>query len=81
MSPDQLKTVVELYDMEIRQKISTPNCQKLKLRLRYFDARNEVVTSRRGLSGIVRKKEFAMSGKQKGAVFERRPMHFPARRS
>ena len=47
----QLKTVFELYDMEIHQKISVPNDQKLKimvkrsvdqkLRLRNFDARNE----------------------------------------
>ena len=59
----QLKTVLELYDMEIHQKMSMPNYQKLKtmvkrrkdqkLRLRNFDARNErietetVVTSRR----------------------------------
>ena len=28
--PDQLKTVLELYDMEIHQKISIPNYQKLK---------------------------------------------------
>ena len=27
---DQLKYVLELYDMEIHQKISVPNCQKLK---------------------------------------------------
>ena len=27
---DQLKIVLELYDMEIHQKISMPNCQKLK---------------------------------------------------
>ena len=60
---DQPKTVLELYDMEIHQKISMSNCQKLKTmvkksfdqkhRLRNFDARNErietgaVVTSRR----------------------------------
>ena len=47
---DQLKTVLELYDMEIHQKISMPDHQKLKkmvkrsidqkLRLRNFDARN-----------------------------------------
>ena len=59
---DQLKTVLELYDMENRQKISMPDYQKLKtmvkrstdqkLRLRNFDARNErietgaVVTNR-----------------------------------
>ena len=45
----QLKTVLELYDMEIHQKISMPNCRKLttmvkrsvdqKLRLQNFDAR------------------------------------------
>ena len=44
----QLKTVLELYDMEIHQKISMPNCQNMKtmvkrsidqkLRLRNFDA-------------------------------------------
>ena len=48
---DQLKTALELYDMEIHQKISMPNYHKLKtmvkrrkdqkLRLRNFDARNE----------------------------------------
>ena len=27
---DQLKTVLKLYDMEIHQKISVPNYQKLK---------------------------------------------------
>ena len=27
---DKLKTVLELYDMEIRQKISVPNYPKLK---------------------------------------------------
>ena len=67
---DQLKTVLELYDMEIHQKISKPDYQKMKtmvkrsldqkLRLRNFDARTEriekwaVVTSRRGTSGIER---------------------------
>ena len=83
---DQLKTVLELYDMEIHQKKSMPNYQKLKtmvkrnidrkLRLRNFDGRNEkietgaVVTSRRGLSGIERGKGFS---KAKMSVFERRP--------
>ena len=47
---EQLKTVLELYDIEIHQKISMPNYQKLKtvekrtldqkLRLRNFDARH-----------------------------------------
>ena len=68
--PDQLKTVLELYDMEIHQKISRPDYQKLKtmvkrrkdqkLLLRNFDARSEkietgaVVTSRRRLNGVER---------------------------
>ena len=49
---DQIKTVLELYDMKIHQKISMLNCQKKlkkmvkrsvdqKLRTRNFDARNE----------------------------------------
>ena len=47
---DQLRTVLELYDMEIHEKKSRPDYQKLKtmversidqkLRLRTFDARN-----------------------------------------
>ena len=47
---DQLKTVLELYEMEIHQKISMPNYQKMKtmvkrrkdqkLRKRNFDARH-----------------------------------------
>ena len=64
----QLKTVLEVYDMEIHQKISMPNCQKLrtmvkrsidqKLRLRNFDARHgkietrAVVKNRKRLSGV-----------------------------
>ena len=63
----QLKTVFELYDMEIHQKISVPNYQKLrstvkrrtdqKLRLRIFDARHgkiksqAVVKNRKGIIG------------------------------
>ena len=79
---DQLKTVSELYDMEIHQKTSMPNYQKLKtmvkrsidqkLRLRNFDARHEkcetgaVVTSRRGLSGIERGRDICYQWKAKG---------------
>ena len=66
---DQLKTALELYDIEIHQKISRPDYQKSKtmvkrstnqeLRLRNFDARNEkietgAVVTCRGLSGIER---------------------------
>ena len=80
----QLKTVLELYDMEIRQKISIPNFQKLKtmvkrrkdqnLRLRKFDARHEriesgaVVKNRQGLSGVGGGKDLFASGKKKGSV-------------
>ena len=65
---DQIKTVLHLYDMEIHQKISMSNYQKLrtmvkrsidqKLRLRNFDARQgkietgAVVKSRKRLSGV-----------------------------
>ena len=53
---DQLKTVLELYEMEIHQKISTPNYQKIedhgekesihqKLRLRNFDAKHGRIES------------------------------------
>ena len=64
----QRKTVLELYDMEIHQKVSMPKYRRLKtmvkrnkdqkLRLRNFDARNErieigaVFTNRRGLRGV-----------------------------
>ena len=79
---DQLKTVFELYDMEIHQKISMPNYQKLKtmvkrsidqkLQLGNFDASNErietgaVETSRRGLSGIGRGQGVWYQWKAKG---------------
>ena len=64
----QLKTVLELCDMEIHQKISMPNYQKLKtmvkrsmdqkLRLRNFDARHgrietgAVIKNRKEMSGV-----------------------------
>ena len=57
---DHSKTVLELYDMEIHQKISTPNCQTLKtmvkrsidqkLRLQNFDARNERIETGSGVA-------------------------------
>ena len=65
---DQLKNVLELYDMEIHQKTSVPHYQTLKtmvkrcidqqLRLRNFDARHgriesgAVVKSRQGIIGV-----------------------------
>ena len=67
---DQLKTVLEFYDMEIHQKISKPDYQMLKtivkrsieqkLRVRNSDARNEgietgsVATNRRGQRDVDR---------------------------
>ena len=79
---DQLKTVLELYDMEIHQKIPMPNCQKLKtmvkrrkdqeLRLRNFDAGHgriksgAVVKSRKGLIGVEGGKGVCYERKEKG---------------
>ena len=84
---DQLKTVLELYDKDIHQKISMPNYQKLKtmvkrsidqkLRLRNFDARHEkietaaVVKSRKGLSGVEKRKRFLLPVKRKKASVRR----------
>ena len=78
----QLKTVLELYDMEIRQKTSFPNYQKLKttvkrsidlkLRLRNFDARHgkiesgAVIKNRKGLSGVDGGKGICYQWKEKG---------------
>ena len=79
---DQLKTVLELYDMEIHQKISVPNWQKLKTmvkrstdqkhRLRNFDARHwriesgAVIKSRKGLSDVEGGKSICYRWKEKG---------------
>ena len=79
---EQLKTISELCEMEIHQKISMPNYQKLKtmvkrsidqkLRLRNFDARHgkietrAVVKSRKGLSGVGRGEGKCYQWKEKG---------------
>ena len=79
---DQLKTVLELHDMEIHQKISVPNHQKLKtvvkrtvdqkVRLRNFDARHgriesgAVVKNRTGLIGVEGGKGICDQWKEKG---------------
>ena len=76
----QLKTVLELYDMEIHQKIPMPNYQKLrtmvkrsvnqKLRLRNLDARHgrsetgAVVKNRKGLSGVEAGKDVCYQWKE-----------------
>ena len=85
---DQLKTVLELYEMQIHQTTSVPNYRKLKtmvkrrkdqkLRLRNFDARHgriesgAVVKSRKGIIGVE-------GVERKRPVFARRPLQFPPR--
>ena len=77
----QLKTVVELYDMEIHQKISMPISQKLKtmvtrsinqkLRLRNFDARHGRIETRAMVNnqkGNEEEKVSVTSGKEKASV-------------
>ena len=70
---DQLKTVLELYDMEIHQMIAKPNYQIVqKLRLRSCDARNERIETGRwlrdaGVNVVLKEdKEFAVHSRQKG---------------
>ena len=79
---DQFKTVLELFDMEIHQKISFPHCQKLKtmvksrkdqkLRLRNFDAGHRkiesraVIKSRKGIIGVEGGKGICYHWKEKG---------------
>ena len=79
---EQLKTVLELCDMEIHQKISMHQHQRLntmvkrsidqKLRLRNFDARHgkietgAVVKSRKGSSGVEIGKGICYQWKEKG---------------
>ena len=81
---DQLKTVLELCDIEIHKNISLPNYHKLKtmvkrsidqkLRLRNSDARHDkietgaVVTSHSGLSGIEIQRYLSPVERKKGSV-------------
>ena len=78
----QLKTLSEIYDMQIHQKISMPNYQTLKtmvkrsidqkLRSRNFDVRHgrietgAVVKNRKGLSGVEGGKGMCYQWKEKG---------------
>ena len=91
---DQLKTVLELYEMEIHQKVLMRNYQKMKtmvkrsedqkLRLRIFDASHgrietgAVVKNRKGLSSVEGGKGRCYQWKSKRPVFEGRPVQFPA---
>ena len=86
----QLETVSELHDMEIHQRISRFDYQKLKtmvkrredqkLRLRNFDARNErigtkaVVNNSRDQRGVERGEGECYQWKAKWTVFERRKL-------
>ena len=90
---DQLKTVLELYNMEIHQKISMLNYHNLKtivkrnidqkLRVRNFDVRHgriesgAVVQSRKGLICVEGGKGVSYQWKKR-PVFEGRPLQFPA---
>ena len=52
---DQLKTILELYDMEIHQKISLPNYQKLKTMVKREKRSGKsaaVVKNRKGIIGV-----------------------------
>ena len=91
---DQLKTVLELYDIEIHQKISMPNYQKLKtmvkrsidqkLRLRNFDVRHGKIETGssgqewKGLKWYWKRTRSLLSVERKRPVFERRAVQFPA---
>ena len=52
----QLKTVLELYDMEIHQKISMPNCQNLKTPGTGKLDQEAVVKNRKGINRRMRKR-------------------------
>ena len=89
----QLQTASESYDMEIHQKISMPNDQKLKtmvkrsidqkLRLRNFDARHgrigtgAVVNCHKGLNGVERGKGIWYQWKEKGKCSKGDQCSFP----
>ena len=91
----QLKTVLDLCDLEIHQKISNPDYQKLKtmvkrstdqkLRLRNFDARHGKVEtgavgkSRKGAIGVEGGKRNLLPVERKRPVFARRLLQCPPR--
>ena len=84
---EHLRTVLELYEMEIHQKISIPNHRKLKtmvkrsfdqkLRLRNFDARHEkietgaVIKNQKALKGVEGGKGVCYQWKEKGQCSKR----------
>ena len=88
----KLKTVTELCDLEIHQKISEPDYQRLKTmvkrsidekpRSRNFEARNEriekgaAVNNRRDQRSVERVRRMLATER---AVFERKSLQFPVR--
>ena len=82
----QLKTVLELYDMEIHQKKSVPNYQKVENHGEK-EYRSEtsatksggVVKSRKGLIGVEGGRGICYRWKEKGQCSQGRPMQFPTR--
>ena len=90
----QLKTVLELHDMESHQKISVPNYQKLKtvvkriigqkLRLQSLtqEWENWIRSSDKepkGSNRRWRRKRYLLPVERKRPVFARRPLQFPPR--
>ena len=86
----QLKTVLELYDTEIHQKISMPKISKIEdngkeeysTKLRRKTRENWNRSSGQELTGNEwrwRRTRNLLSVESKMSVFERRPMQFPAR--
>ena len=89
----QLETVLESYDMEIHQKISMPNYQKLKtvvkrsmdqkVRLRNFDATHGKIETGagKGSSGVERGKGKCYQWKEKGQCSKGDQCSFPHERN
>ena len=85
---DQLKTVLELYDREIHQKISKPDYRRLStmvkrsidqtLRSRNFDARMRDLKHEQWLRIAEVQENAAVSVESQRAVFERRQRQFLA---
>ena len=88
LESDQLKTVLELYAMEIHQKITVPNYQKLKTMVkRSIDQKLRLINFETGAVVMNRRESSGMKGtgsllpvERKRTAFERRPMQFPARK-
>ena len=90
---DQLKTVLEFYEMEIHQKVLMPNYQKLKtsidqkLRLQKFDTRHGRIEAgaadknRKGMSGVEGGKGTCCQWKEKSPCSDQCSFRHEASRS